>query len=177
LFENKRKGMFLGMIIGLILGIGVGLALGNFGLGVGMGVAYGTALSAAFSKTEPIKDKKKRRLFSWTMLATSALGFLLFGFVVGNLMGGLVAAVGISFVIGLKWEELYDERVSSIFSKAARNAFVTVNAGFSLAFIGSYILEESLASLTQGELLSYIVYFSWLVFIVSWLYHTYFAGV
>jgi hypothetical protein len=176
MMENKRNAMFIGMIIGLIIGVGVGLALDNFGLGIGLGVAYGTALGVALSKRKPIKDKKKARIFSWTMLFSSGLGFLLFGTIIGDVFGGLAAAIGISFVIGLKWERLYDERVSGIFSKAARNSFVTVNAGLSIAFIARHTLEETLSSISTGELTSYIVYFSWIVFLISWIYHGNYIG-
>ena len=176
MMENKRNAMFLGMVIGLTIGIGIGLALENIGLGVGMGVAYGTALGVAFSKQKPIKDKRKARIFSWTMLFTSGLGFLLFGAIIGDVYGGLSAAIGISFVIGLKWERLYDERISGIFNKAARNAFVTVNAGLSFAFLGRHLFEESLSYLYSGELTSYIVYFSWIIFLVSWIYHGNYLG-
>lgn len=89
---------------------------------------------------------------------------------------GITAGIGFSFVIGLKWEKLYDERMSSIFSKAARNAFVVVNAGLSMALIFGQGLETPVLTLPLGELLQYVVYLSWVVFLVSWFYHANYKG-
>ena len=173
--EDKRTARLIGMIVGMVIGFGVGLALDNIAIGAGMGVAYGVAFSRAFSGEELIQDKKKRRIVSWGLLGTSIMGCLAFGYIAGDIMLGLTAGVGFSFVIGLKWEKLYDERMSSMFSKAARNAFVTVNAGLSVSLLLSK-MGGPLEGLTIGTLLTYVVYLSWAVFLVSWLYHANYKG-
>jgi uncharacterized membrane protein YfcA len=176
MFKNKRNARIIGMILGLIMGIGMGSALDNIALGIGMGVAYGVALGRAFSGQELIKDKKTRRRFSWAMLGFSMLGCLAFGYIAGNITLGITAGIGFSFVIGLKWEKLYDERMSSMFSKAARNAFVTINAGLSIVLIFIQGMEDPLINLPLGELLQYVIYLSWAVFLISWFYHANYKG-
>ena len=135
MIKNKRNARIYGMIIGIIFGVGVGLALDNIAIGMGMGIPYGVVIGKVLSGEELVKDKKTRRRVSWTMLSVSILGCILFGYVVGDIILGITAGIGFSFVIGLKWEKLYDERMSSMFSKAARNAFVTVNAGLSISLM------------------------------------------
>jgi hypothetical protein len=176
MMKNKRNSQILGMVLGLIFGIGMGQALDNIALGIGLGLAYGVALSRAFTGQELIKDKKRRKRFSWMMLSLSILGCLLFGYIVGDIVLGITAGIGFSFVIGLKWEKLYDERMSSMFSKAARNAFVTVNAGLSLTLILGQGLESPLFLLPFSEQLKYVIYLSWLVFLFSWFYHANYKG-
>lgn len=173
--ENKRNARLVGMVVGMILGFGVGLAIDNIAVGAGMGVAYGVAFGRAFSGEEIIQDKKKRRTVSWGLLGTCILGCLAFGYLAGDIMLGLTAGIGFSFVIGLKWEKLYDERMSSMFSKAARNAFVTVNAGLSASLLFSQ-MGGPLEGIPVGNLLMYVVYLSWVVFLVSWLYHANYKG-
>lgn len=174
--KNKRNSRILGMAIGLIMGVGVGLALDNIALGIGVGISYGVALSIAFSKRELIRDKKTRRRISWIMLSVSILGCLLFGYIIGDIALGVTAGIGFSFVIGLKWEKLYDERMSSMFSKAARNAFVTINAGLSISLMFGQGLENPIFTLPLGVQLKYVIYLSWVVFLFSWLYHSNYKG-
>ena len=176
MIQNKRNARIIGMILGLIMGVGMGSALENMALGIGLGVAYGFALGRAFSGQELIKDKKTRRRFSWIMLSLSILGCLVFGYVVGNIVLGITAGIGFSFVIGLKWEKLYDERMSSMFSKAARNAFVTINAGFSVVLIFVQGMETPLINLPLSQSLQYVIYLSWAVFLLSWFYHANYKG-
>jgi hypothetical protein len=140
------------------------------------GCARAAVLSRAFTGEELIKDKKTRRRFSWTMLSLSILGCLLFGYIVGDIVLGITAGIGFSFVIGLKWEKLYDERMSSMFSKAARNSFVTINAGLSVSLLFGQGLERPLIQMPFGEQLKFIIYLSWLVFLLSWFYHANYKG-
>jgi hypothetical protein len=164
------------MIIGIILGMGIGLAIDNIAIGAGLGVPYGVLLGKMLSGEELIKDKKTRRRISWTMLSLSILGCLTFGYVVGNIGLGITAGIGFSFVVGLKWEKLYDERMSSMFSKAARNAFVTINAGLSMVLMFSQGLENPITYLPLGQSLKYVIYLSWAVFLLSWFYHANYKG-
>ena len=173
--ENKQNRRIIGAIIGIVLGLGVGIALDNIAIGAGMGAAYAAAFSQAFAGEERFKDKKTRRLVSWSMLATSILGCLVFGYIVGDMVLGLTAGIGFSFVVGLKWEKLYDERMSSMFSKAARNAFVTVNAGLSFTLLTNQ-MGGPLEGMSFGTSLQYVIYLSWAVFLFSWFYHANIRG-
>ncbi len=175
MMKNKQNKRILGAIIGLVLGLGVGLALDNIAIGAGMGAAYAAAFSNIFAGEERFKDKKTRRLVSWSMLATCILGCLAFGYIVGDIVLGLTAGIGFSFVVGLKWEKLYDERMSSMFSKAARNAFVVVNAGLSFTLLMNQV-GGPLSGTPLGTSLQYVVYLSWAVFLFSWFYHANIRG-
>ena len=176
MIKDKRNARLIGMIIGIIFGIGIGIALDNIAVGAGLGIPYGVVLGRVLSGEELIKDKKTRRRFSWAMLSVSILGCLLFGYIVGDVVMGLTAGIGFSFVIGLKWEKLYDERMSSMFSKAARNAFVTINAGLSLSLMFSQGLENPIITIPIGQMLKYVIYVSWAVFLLSWFYHANYKG-
>lgn len=176
MIKNKQNARIYGMILGIIFGLGVGLAIDSIPIGMGMGIPYGVVLGRVLSGEELVKDKKTRRRVSWTMLSVSILGCLAFGYIVGDIVMGITAGIGFSFVIGLKWEKLYDERMSSMFSKAARNAFVTVNAGLSLSLMFSQGLETPVINIPIGQLLQYVIYLSWIVFLLSWVYHANYKG-
>ena len=177
MIKNKTNARLIGMAIGLAIGLGVGLALDNIAIGAGLGIPYGVIFGKVLAGEEIVQDKKTRRTVSWTMLAFSILGCLAFGYVVGDIVLGLSAGIGFSFVIGLKWEKLYDERVSSMFNKAARNAFVVINAGFSSVLIfGQGMSNTIFTSIPLEEQLKYVIYLSWVIFLVSWLYHANYKG-
>ncbi len=176
MIKNKQNARIYGMIIGIIFGLGVGLAIDNIAIGAGLGIPYGIVMGRVLSGEELVKDKKTRRRVSWIMLSVSILGCLLFGYIVGDIVLGITAGIGFSFVIGLKWEKLYDERMSSMFSKAARNAFVTVNAGLSLSLMFGQGLENPIVNIPIGQLLQYVIYLSWIVFLLSWVYHANYKG-
>jgi len=176
MIKDKKNARLIGMIIGIVFGLGIGLALDNIAIGAGLGIPYGLIIGRVLSGEELVKDKKTRRRLSWTMLSVSILGCLLFGYIVGDIVMGITAGIGFSFVIGLKWEKLYDERMSSMFSKAARNAFVTVNAGLSLSLMFSQGLESPIIAIPMGQLLKYVIYVSWAVFLLSWVYHANYKG-
>ena len=175
--ENKQNKKIIGMILGLILGVFYGMALDNIALGVGVGVSFGVAIGNSMTGEELIKDKKTKRRMSWGLLASLLLGSAVFGVLKGNLIEGLSAGIGFSFVVGLKWDRLYDERMSAMFSKAARNAFVMVNAGFSfVVFFGEVLQYTPLATVPVITQIKTVIYLSWAVFLASWLYHANYKG-
>jgi len=175
--KDKKTARIVGMAIGIAFGVGIGLALENIAIGIGLGLPYGVVIGKVLAGEELVQDKKTRRMVSWTMLAFSILGCLFFGYLVGDIVLGLTAGIGFSFVIGLKWEKLYDERVSSMFNKAARNAFVVINAGLSFVMIfGQGMQDTMISSIPLGEQLKYVIYLSWVIFLVSWLYHANYKG-
>jgi Na+/H+-dicarboxylate symporter len=172
--QNKK---ITGMILGVILGIFYGMALDNIALGIGVGVSFGVAIGNSMAGEELIKDKKTRRRISWSLLGSMILGSVVFGFLKGNVIEGLSAGIGFSFVVGLKWDKLYDERMSAMFSKAARNAFVMINAGFSFVlFFGDVIQYTPLGPVPVITQIKTVIYLSWAVFLASWLYHANYKG-
>ncbi len=72
----------------MLIGVGVGLALDNIAIGTGIGIPYGIIIGKALSGEELVKDKKTRRMVSWTMLSLSIVGCLLFGYIVGDIVLG-----------------------------------------------------------------------------------------
>lgn len=177
MIKNKQNARLTGMVIGAVLGIFYGLALDNIALGIGVGLPMGVAIGQRLAGEEIIKDKKIRRRTSWALLGTMFLGAAVFGVYEGNIIEGVAAGIGLSFVVGLKWDKLYDERMSSMFSKAARNAFVMVNAGFSfVVFFGEVMKFTPLAVVPLIEQIKYVIYISWAVFLASWIYHANYKG-
>ena len=177
MIKNKRNARVAGMLIGTAFGILYGLALGNIALGIGVGVSLGAAIGANLAGEELIKDKKTRRRTSMALLGTMLLGAAVFGVMEGNIIEGLAAGIGFSFVVGLKWDKLYDERMSAMFSKAARNAFVVINAGFSfVVFFGEVLKYTIISTIPLIEQIKYVIYISWVVFLGSWLYHANYKG-
>ena len=102
----------------------------------------------------------------------------MYGFVVGDVRSGIGAAIGLSFVIGLKGEKLFDERISNFFSKATRDAFVFANAGFTyVGFFHQLVdLIPYVDRIPVMDRFVYVLFLSWLVFLISWIYHYYVKG-
>lgn len=175
---DKQTKRAAGWAVGILLGLVWGYFMENYALGVAMGVALGAVFSKRLAGEEPIQDKKTRRLVMWAGLAVMVAGTAVYGYITGDLVSGISAGIGLSFVVGLKWEKMYDERMSAVFSKAARNAFVVVCAGFSiLAFFDEIVeLAPWLAALPVADRFVYTMYASWAMFLVSWVYHSYIRG-
>ncbi|OGD52724.1 hypothetical protein A3K81_00595 [Candidatus Bathyarchaeota archaeon RBG_13_60_20] len=175
---DERTKRAAGWATGILLGLVWGYLMGNLAIGVALGMAFGSVLSKRFVGEEPIKDKKTRRMVMWLGVASMVAGAVAYGYLTGDLVSGLSAGIGLSFVVGLKWEKLYDERMSAVFSKAARNAFVVVCAGFSfLAFFDDLAgLAPWLAMVPVAGRFAGAMYASWAIFIVSWVYHSYLKG-
>lgn len=64
-----------------------------------------------------------------------------------------------------------------MFNKASRNAFVVINAGFSqVVFFGEVMDFTFLSKVPLMPQLKYVIYLSWTVFVLSWVYHAYYKG-
>ncbi len=174
--ENRNK-KIIGMVLGIVFGLLYGIALDNIAIGIGAGVPMGIAIGNKMAGEELIKDKKMRRRVSFATLGTMLLGSAVYGLYEGNVIEGLAAGIGFSFVVGLKWDKLYDERMSAMFSKASRNAFVFINAGFSFViFFGEVMKFTPLAVIPLIEQIKYVIYISWAIFLGSWVYHANYKG-
>ena len=175
---DKQTRRAAGWAAGILMGLVWGYFMENYALGIAMGTALGAVFSKQLAGEEPIQDKKTRRTVMWLALAVMVAGALAYGYIEGDLLSGLSAGIGLSFVVGLKWEKMYDERMSAVFSKAARNAFVVVCAGFSLvAFFDEMVeLTPWLAAVPVVGRFVGIMYTSWAVFLASWVYHSCLKG-
>jgi len=175
---DKQTKRVAGWAMGFLLGLVWGYFMGNYTIGLAMGTVLGAIFSRRLAGEEPIQDKKTGRLVMWLGLAMMVAGAVTYGYITGDLMSGLSAGIGLSFVVGLKWEKLYDERMGAVFSKAARDAFVVVCAGFSfLAFFDEIVeLAPWLASVPVVDRFVGVMYASWAIFLVSWVYHSYLRG-
>lgn len=175
---DKQTRRAAGWVIGILLGLVWGYFMENYALGLAMGTALGAVFSKRLVGEEPIQDKRTRRMVMWLGLCMMVAGAVAYGYVTGDLVSGLSAGIGLSFVVGLKWEKMYDERMSAVFSKAARNAFVVVCAGFSfLAFFDEIVeLAPWIAAVAVVDRFVGVMYASWAIFLVSWVYHSYLRG-
>jgi len=175
---DKQTRRAAGWLAGFTIGLVWGYFIENYAIGLAMGTALGAVFSKQLAGEEPIQDKKTRRLVMWSALAMMVAGALAYGYITGDPVSGLSAGVGLSFVVGLKWEKMYDERMSAVFSKASRNAFVVVCAGFSFVAFFDEIIELMpwLAAVPVADRFVGVMYSSWAIFLVSWVYHSYLKG-
>jgi len=175
--RNKENAKLVGWIVGMLIGAAIGLAMGEIATGTAIGVTLSLILSQQLAGESVKLDKKKQRKTSWALLGSMAMGCVAFGVLSGNIVDGIASAIGLSFVVGLKWEQLYDERMSGMFSKAARNAFVVVNAGFTVTVFFNEVVNYSVfAGVPFIIQLKSVIYISWAVFLVSWVYHANYRG-
>ncbi len=175
---DKSNRKILGMLLGAVLGLFLGVLFDNITLGLIWGGAMVVPMGKAFAGEELIEDKGTRQRIVLISTLTLVGGGLMYGFVAGDLRSGIGAAIGLSFVIGLKSEKLFDERISNIFSKATRDAFVFANAGFT--YVGFFHqLWDFIPYVDRIPVMDrfvYVLVLSWLVFLLSWVYHYYVKG-
>lgn len=175
---DKSTKKILGSVAGFALGMALGVLFDNLTLGLIWGSVMTVPLGKAFAGEELIEDKKTRQRFTLISTLTLVAGCMMYGFVVGDVRSGIGAAIGLSFVIGLKGEKLFDERISNIFSKATRDAFVFANAGFTyVGFFHQLVdLIPFIDRIPVMDRFVYVLFLSWLVFLLSWVYHYYVKG-
>ena len=175
---DKSTRKTLGMLLGAVLGLFLGVLFDNITLGLIWGAVMTVPMGKAFAGEELIEDKGTRRRFTLISALTLVSGCLMYGFTVGDVRSGIGAAIGLSFIIGLKGEKLFDERISNIFSTATRDAFVFANAGFTyVGFFHQLIdLIPFIDLIPVMDRFVYVLFLSWLVFLLSWVYHYYVKG-
>jgi hypothetical protein len=172
--DRKNLGRLLSIVAGLIIGVLIDDVL----YGIFMGVILAEPIGKAFAGEELIEDKKTRRRFVLIAALILVAGCLAYGYLVGDIWSGFGAAIGLSFVIGLKGPKLFDERTSNIFNKATRNAFVVANAGFTYVGFFHQMVEviPAIDRLSVMDRFVSVLVLSWLIFLISWLYHYYLKG-
>jgi hypothetical protein len=175
---DKSTRKTLGMLLGFVLGLALGILTDNITLGLIWGGALTVPMGKAFAGEELIEDKGTRRRFVLISTLTLVAGCLMYGFVAGDIRSGIGAAIGLSFIIGLKGEKLFDERISNIFSKATRDAFVFANAGFTYVGFFHQLVDviPYVDRIPVMDRFVYVLVLSWLVFLISWVYHYYVKG-
>lgn len=120
-----------------------------------------------------LEDKKMIQTQIWIWLPC----FIAFGFLIGRSSGdyvaGLGSAIALSFVGVFRLEVFFDERMSIIFSKASRNAFIVLNVAFAFVVLGDvYILETPILNqISPRDSVVAAIVLSWLVFLASWFYY------
>ena len=125
-----------------------------------------------------VKDEETKGQISGAVLSLLAV-CIIAGFGMGDVVAGLGSAIAYSLVLGLRTKKLWtDERTSAIFSKASRNAFVVVNLAFPWVVFWDKITFRNpfLNQLSYRALFFVVMVFSWVVFLMSWLYHNYLIG-
>ncbi len=168
----------IGYLFSYAIGLVLGYLLDDYAFALIIGTAMAVPMGSAFAGEELIQDKTQRRRVVLVTTLFLAAGCLAYGYIVGDMRSGIGAAIGLSFVIGLKGEKLYDERTSNIFSKATRDAFVFANIGFTYVGFFHEMVEliPAIERIPVVDRFIYVLVLSWLVFLISWLYHYYVKG-
>jgi hypothetical protein len=175
---DKSKKRILGTLLGYVIGLIWGFAMDNMALGLVMGTAMAVPLGKSLAGEELIQDKATRRRVVFITTLSMAIGCIAYGFIAGDMRSGIGAAIGLSFVVGLKGEKLFDERLANVFNKATRDAFLTANVGFSYVGFFHELLDAvpAINLIPVMERFIYVLFLSWAVFLISWLYHYYWKG-
>lgn len=177
--EIKKKtwtliiaGALAGAILGFVLinDLLMGLLVGFLAGAIGGAVKYGMAIP------KEREQKRRMRMVVWMLSASVILGAVLYGYRTGNIISGIGAGIGLIFSVGASMDSMYDERMGNIFSKAARNAFIVLTMTMSVIGFMDEAIEivypELITMLGEDPLIS-LLWLSYMVFAVSWLYHNY----
>jgi hypothetical protein len=138
-----------------------------------IGLAATGSLGKGVSLTKQTRRAVTAAVFSCMLLLGLTLGYM-----TGDYVSGVVGAFALSFVIILKAERLFDERVGVVLAKAGRDGFVAGNILVNLHFmLGGIIGDLPLISAwtTRGQLAA-AVCFTWVVFLASAAYHAFVKG-
>jgi len=177
--ETRKKRWAL---IGLrtVIGAAAGVIIGRLPAGAFAGDVAGIVIGIAkYGNPQPEtpEQKKTMRLASWSLSATVILGALMYSSFSGDYLSGVGG--GLVFSVGLSFGTLYDERLGSIFSKAARNAFVVLVAAMSVVGFmdeAMWIAYPELMPYMNPNPLLPLLLMSYAVFAGSWIYHAYVKG-
>jgi hypothetical protein len=167
-------GTVLGGVIGFIFG---SLPIGGF-LGYMLGVIVGL-IKFGVAKPETLEQKKQMRLVMWALSATVLIGAITYASIEGNIVSAIGAGIGLTLSIGVSFGSLYDERMGTIFSKSARNAYIVL--AFTMTLIGfmntavQLALPEIIQLLGANPFMS-LLWVSYSAFGISWIYHGYLMG-
>lgn len=179
--ENVYKRL-IGATAGIVIGLAVAVYLYNtvgysvvfVTLAVGgplaaiLSRAYGGPLSEAMGREERGLTRRVKMVAIVIGLAASlALGYLM-----GNITNGMGLGVMLLVAVGPRLGLIFDERMGSVYGKAATNAFAvfSVCAGY----LGFYHMGRYPGEVTAGHFVL-VIWVSWASLVLSWLYY-YFVG-
>ena len=172
--EKNRSTLIIGIC--LVGGALIGYLSGD----TSTGLIIGFLLSLFFTRSYRTVSlsKANRRIIVTIAFISMILVGIWFGLETGDYLSGIGSAIAISFVIVLKMEKLYDERVGLLFSKASRDGFVTANLSLAtLLFTNRLSMgEQFISALTIDKMLLIAMTPCWVVFLVSLAYHAYIKG-
>ncbi|MCX6648324.1 MAG: hypothetical protein NTV61_02905 [Candidatus Bathyarchaeota archaeon] len=123
--------------------------------------------------------KAQRRVVVAIALTAMVVVGVSYWWLTGDYISGLGSSIALSFVVVLKMEKLFDERVGALFAKAGRDGFIAMNLALAVV-----LFAVRFASGRDPMLLgiSPVTWFlssacaSWFVFLVSVTYHAYVKG-
>lgn len=173
--DAKRVRIILAIC--LLAGAAMGYIAGQTATGLLIGFLAGMGLTGSYRRNVSLTKAQRRIVVAIVFVAMLAVG-VGFGVLTGDYVSGLGSAVALSFVIVLKAERLFDERVGQLFSKASRDGFVAANLALAaILFVWRLTAGEPLlAALSPEMLLLVVLGASWAVFLVSLTYHAYVKG-
>jgi hypothetical protein len=167
------------LILCLCLGGGAaaGYTIGQTTTGLLIGFILGIGLTGGTHRTAKWSKPQRRVVVTVTLTAMLLVGAS-FGFLTGDYLSGLGSAIAMSFVVVLKMEKLFDERVGVLFAKAGRDGFVAGNLTLAALLFAAHLIDGDsfLASLEPKMWLIMDAGASWVVFLVSAIYHAFIKG-
>jgi hypothetical protein len=177
---RRKRWLYIG--IGTILGGIIGFITGRVPTGAFLGYIGGLIaglVKFGVTKPETLEQKKQMRLTMWALSTTIFLGTITYAMIGGDFISAIGAGIGLTLSIGVSFNSLYDERVERIFSKSARNAYITL--AFTISLVGFMdeavliALPEVMQLLGTNPLMS-LLWVSYLAFGITWIYHGHIIG-
>jgi hypothetical protein len=160
----------------LVGGAVIGYLIGDASFGLIVGFLISLGITGSYRRVS--LTKANRRIIVGVVFTAMILVGIWFGLYTGDYLSGLGSAMALSFVIVLKMEKLYDERVGVLFNKASRDGFITANLVLALFLFTNRIYggSQTLSFLTFNNILLTTLGLCWIVFLASLLYHAYIKG-
>lgn len=160
----------------LVGGAIIGYLMGDASFGLIVGFLISLGITGSYRKVS--LTKANRRIIVGGAFTGMILVGIWFGLYTGDYLSGLGSAVAISFIIVLKMEKLFDERVGVLFNKASRDGFIASNLVLALFLYINRIYRgsQTLSFLNFNNLLLISIGLCWIVFLTSLLYHAYIKG-
>ncbi len=173
--DEKRTGIVIAVC--LLAGAIIGYFIGMTRTGLLVGFLASLGLTGSYRRKVSLSKTQRRIVVTIAFVLMLSVG-VGFGLLTGDYISGLGSAIALSFVIVLKMERLFDERIGSLFSKASRDGFVAVNLSLAaLIFANRLMISESVLSvLSSNNWLLLAMAIGWAIFLISVIYHAYIKG-
>jgi hypothetical protein len=173
--DEKRTRIIIAVC--LLAGATIGYMMGMTATGLLVGFLASLGLTGSYRRKVSLTKAQRRIVVTIAFVLMLSVG-VGFGLLTGDYVSGLGSAIALSFVIVLKMERLFDERIGSLFSKASRDGFVAVNLSLAaLLFVNRLTVSESiLSALAPDKWILLTIAAGWVIFLVSLIYHAYIKG-